>query len=1087
MAIDFGKYGSPTTKSSASVDFSKYGVSTGEQPVAKPTSFDIPETKVSKQNKIASETSKLKAEDEQANSFNELWTRPISDVVLTGTASLGDTLSSIKNTNSITDEYTHTLQILSDSNFNLLKKIHTESRSGKDTTKLKQIYNSNLQILADLEDEYKSQTKSVHKTDKQVAGELGMTALNILTAGTYGKATSLMKTGVLTRKAPTAIKETINLIKKPSGLMTKKGLTNVGVGGAAGYGFDVTANLQEGDTGAEIFNPGFGTLLGAGIPTITGLTSSIKNKLSGATTRSELGKMYTKIAGQYNQSQSLLNRSKLTETDPIGVLEMYGGKTVPEMGTNGKVDPTESIGFLKNKIGEFSNLKNEALFVSDKKVSIPDLRKYSMDLIDGMKSWTELKKLEARNEVEKIIKSLEKAYKNSPKNFGGLELSVLDQIKTEQTGLSKSYNNKSPKFNYDSHSIVGKGARDLIELMTDDQSVKDLNKLIQSHYDAIELLGSWKGKTPMGGMLSKRFMQLGGDIIGGMVGGQVGQPLVGAVTGHLISTRISNIIQSKLISNPVKRLLINNLKEQAPKEVESVLKTLESKYKDIFEEMGLPQSFPKSQSKTSPIIAPAMIDNTNPISKGISNTVNKVKATVKDLKNVAKNEGQKGSAELFTNKGSAQEQSLLNEAKKYKNAEEFVKKIQGSATQYGDYIPKLRKYGMGDYKNITELGVPPDKMVTIYRGIDDTTGKIPKKINDGDFVTTDYDSAWSYAGDNKVASMEVPAKTLYTDAIDDFKGEPFYTGSEYVYTKEKVTPMSESQLTDIWNKANNQVNFNPSTSYLKRNIEVLNKNGIKVKSPDEVITLYHGTNEAGVKGISESGSLKPSSFLATDPNASKGFVFGKGGKVLKIQVRVKDLGFVQDGGMAGSKGVSIQTIDPLVKGKDGIYYANKKTKLEAFGKVQIGALTKVGIGTAVGAIGASAYNKLQDKYGTVNYTAPEKPAKQKVTSKQLGNVLMSLESSGGTNKKSADKGELKWLTGLTDIAIKDLKKNKIVNSIDVNNKKEVIDASVKYFQYYQKKHPELSPAEIYVDYYWRGAKSKKERQKKIDDFNNLIK
>jgi hypothetical protein len=144
---------------------------------------------------------------------------------------------------------------------------------------------------------------------------------------------------------------------------------------------------------------------------------------------------------------------------------------------------------------------------------------------------------------------------------------------------------------------------------------------------------------------------------------------------------------------------------------------------------------------------------------------------------------------------------LAEEARKYKSADEFVKKIQGSATQYGDYTPELRGYGMGDYKNITELGVKPDEMVTIYRGIDDTTGKIPKKINDGDFVTTDYDSAWSYAGDNKVVSMEVPAKTLYTDAIEDFKSDPFYIGSEYVYTKQKVTPMSESQLTDIYNQA----------------------------------------------------------------------------------------------------------------------------------------------------------------------------------------------------------------------------------------------------------------------------------------------
>lgn len=145
---------------------------------------------------------------------------------------------------------------------------------------------------------------------------------------------------------------------------------------------------------------------------------------------------------------------------------------------------------------------------------------------------------------------------------------------------------------------------------------------------------------------------------------------------------------------------------------------------------------------------------------------------------------------------------LLKEAKKYKSAEEFVSNLQGSATQYGDYTPNIRHFGMEDYKNISELGVNPEKMVAIYRGIDDINGKMPRKINDGDFVTTDFDSAMSYAGKNNVVSMKVPAKTLYTDAIDDFKSEPFYTGSEYVYTTQKVNPLTKSQLTDIWSKAN---------------------------------------------------------------------------------------------------------------------------------------------------------------------------------------------------------------------------------------------------------------------------------------------
>lgn len=150
---------------------------------------------------------------------------------------------------------------------------------------------------------------------------------------------------------------------------------------------------------------------------------------------------------------------------------------------------------------------------------------------------------------------------------------------------------------------------------------------------------------------------------------------------------------------------------------------------------------------------------------------------------------------------------LYQEARKYSTPEEFVSRIEGSSTQYGEYTPSLRKYGMTGYKNVSELGVKPDEMVTIYRGIDKTVGKVKKQINSGDFVTTDFESALSYTGNPKdVVEMTVPAKTLYTDATQDFKAEPFYIGSEYVYSKEKPTPLSKSQLTDIWKQANGTVN-----------------------------------------------------------------------------------------------------------------------------------------------------------------------------------------------------------------------------------------------------------------------------------------
>lgn len=149
---------------------------------------------------------------------------------------------------------------------------------------------------------------------------------------------------------------------------------------------------------------------------------------------------------------------------------------------------------------------------------------------------------------------------------------------------------------------------------------------------------------------------------------------------------------------------------------------------------------------------------------------------------------------------------LYEEAKKYKSAEEFYKKYIGSSTQYGEYNPELRLGGTEGGVKITDLGIDPDKTVTIYRGIDDTTGKIKKSINDGDFVTTDYESALAYAsGKENVVSKKVKAKDLILeDEADFFKEEPFFTGAEYIYTTkyDAPKPLTKSQLTDIWNQAN---------------------------------------------------------------------------------------------------------------------------------------------------------------------------------------------------------------------------------------------------------------------------------------------
>ena len=77
-------------------------------------------------------------------------------------------------------------------------------------------------------------------------------------------------------------------------------------------------------------------------------------------------------------------------------------------------------------------------------------------------------------------------------------------------------------------------------------------------------------------------------------------------------------------------------------------------------------------------------------------------------------------------------------------------------------------------KNITTLdktmGKNPEEYITIYRGV----SKGHNKINPGDFVTTNYDVAKSYTGDNNVVSLRVKLK----DVLDDIN-EPL--GDEYIY------------------------------------------------------------------------------------------------------------------------------------------------------------------------------------------------------------------------------------------------------------------------------------------------------------------
>jgi len=160
--------------------------------------------------------------------------------------------------------------------------------------------------------------------------------------------------------------------------------------------------------------------------------------------------------------------------------------------------------------------------------------------------------------------------------------------------------------------------------------------------------------------------------------------------------------------------------------------------------------------------------------------------------------------EMKASEGPVVSQSLIEEAKKYKTAEEFVSFMRGSATQYREYQPEMRANIAitEEAQRMSELGVDPEKEITIYRGVPDPKSN---KIVDGDFVTTDYQSAASYAGEDNVVSKEIKAKDLIVEYPDEFSPSNLEgVGYEYIYSdsKNKLIKYSDKQLTDIWKKAN---------------------------------------------------------------------------------------------------------------------------------------------------------------------------------------------------------------------------------------------------------------------------------------------
>lgn len=275
-------------------------------------------------------------------------------------------------------------------------------------------------------------------------------------------------------------------------------------------------------------------------------------------------------ASKYPSVSKVLNKSEVVnKTDPVSVLSSYeNGKALPTI-SKGKLQVDNATGFLKTQIGRLSEIKNNLVATGKNNTSIGDFQDRAKAIIDSQKGWSLARKGTAKADVTKLTNPWSDVYPD------GIPNTELDSLKTEHTNESSSYNSKSP-FNLDAHAVVGKAARQLVESNAEGAPIGELNKLIQSHYDATTLLNSMRGKAPHGGALSHMMNNTIGEV-GGLAGGlAVGHPFIGAMAGRAGAEAINEIINNHFISNPLKRSIVNNMPNTDPEVVQSALDYLDS-------------------------------------------------------------------------------------------------------------------------------------------------------------------------------------------------------------------------------------------------------------------------------------------------------------------------------------------------------------------------------------------------------------------------------------------------------------------------------------------------------------------------------
>lgn len=534
--------------------------------------YDVPMPELSKEDKLRraeSSAAEGQAELKQATSFGG-FTKNFGSALLGNIApsevGLGKTITKIAGAGS--KPQLDAINSLSETRAKVQQAIKEGKAAGQDTSRLEIQFNR----TSDLIDQYMSQIEEAGKlpSTKEVVGQLGGTALDILSAGTYGKSTGTlagMRTGSLAPRAST-LPTTLQLLRetasKPSGLFTARGLGRVAEGGLIGYGYDITGGLREGEK--DPFTPGIGTAIGAGLPGLGAAGTTIKSvsspllkggkilfgKIDDSMRTTETKNLETAWSSFFDSKKS--TRKKIATEISQGkdpAKELAEGGYIPKV-INDKLNTEDIVAKQTEQISERMTAVDEYVNqFPDKNIKLSNIQESArQSLIDDPKVGPDLQK--SLNELNSFFDSYRMKYGDD------IDLATVNQIRKDMNAKTKSY--KTDAYVLDTADAVGKSARETIDTVTNNQIVREVNAEIGRIGSARKMAALIDGDAVKFGKVSRWAARF----IGAMIGSASSKTPIGPILGSIGGDAIVSVLQSLTFTNPLRTRILQSISRDEP-------------------------------------------------------------------------------------------------------------------------------------------------------------------------------------------------------------------------------------------------------------------------------------------------------------------------------------------------------------------------------------------------------------------------------------------------------------------------------------------------------------------------------------------